>query len=383
MRNALLALFCALLAACAAPRAVVGPADALFDDALFGPPSERIGSEDVFALSAPMREYLKRPDVAAQLARKGPQRGLLEALYQSDGLKLYYDASATRNAAQAFDTRAGNCLSLVIMTAAFARELGIPVRFQSAYLEETISRSDNLVLRSGHVNVTLGKRFTDARFTENQPLTVDFLPPEEVRGLRTREIGEETVLAMFLNNRAVEALIDGRIDDAYAWAREAVRQRPEFLPALNTLGVVYLRRDALPLAAAVFDRVLQSDPANRAALANLAGTYARQGRHADSLRLQGELARLEPVPPLHYYRLGLAAMKRQDFAAARDLLSLEVAREGDSSAVHYWLGVANLELGDAEQAQAHFARALKASASPGERSQYVAKLEALKSSARR
>ena len=50
----------------------------------------------------------------------------------------------TRNAAEAFDARSGNCLSLVIMTAAFAKELGLPVRYQNVFVDEAWSRSGDL-----------------------------------------------------------------------------------------------------------------------------------------------------------------------------------------------------------------------------------------------
>jgi len=382
MRNCLLVLACALLAACAGPQPVVqAPPPALFDDTLFAAPSERVGTDDVFAVSDEMRAYLKRPEVQARLFRRGPQQGLIDALYQASELKLRYDTGTTRNAARAFDDRAGNCLSLVIMTAAFARELGLPVRYQSAYLEETVSRSNDLVLRSGHVNITLGRRPFDAR-SPDQLLTVDFLPPEGLRGLRTREIPEDMVLAMYMNNRAVEALVAGRLADAYAWAREAVRRHPQFAPALNTLGVVYLRRGALTQATKVFDRTLAMEPENKPALANLASAYTRLGRAEESLQLQRRLAQLEPEPPLANFNLGLAAMKRQDFVAARDLFAREVARSEDFSDAHYWLGLANFQLGNVDQAQRHFARALKSSASSDDRRLYSAKLDWLKSGGR-
>jgi len=303
MRPWLLLSLCALLAACAAPRQLAQQPEALFDDSLFAAPSERVGADEIFRVSDAMRRYLQDPQIEAQLRRKGPQRGLLEALYTSGELKLDYDAGTTRNAAQAFDARAGNCMSLVVMTAAFAKEMGLTVRYQSAYLEETVSRRSNLLLRSGHVNVTLGRRLADPRFPVQETTMVDFLPPDEIRGLRTREIGEQTVVAMYMNNRAVEALVAGRIDDAYAWSREAVRQDPQFLGSLNTLGVVYLRRDALAQATKVFSHVLDRDAENLTALANLAGAYARQGRADDSLAIQLRLAKLEPQPPLHDFNL--------------------------------------------------------------------------------
>lgn len=375
MRTWLLLSLCALLAACAAPRELAQRPEALFDDSLFAAPSERVGADEIFRVSDAMRRYLQDPQIEAQLRRKGPQRGLLEALYTSGELKLDYDARNTRNAAQAFDARAGNCLSLVVMTAAFAKEMGMTVRYQSAYLEETVSRRSNLLLRSGHVNVTLGRRLADPRFPVQETTMVDFLPPDEIKGLRTREIGEQTVVAMYMNNRAVEALVAGRIDDAYAWSREAVRQDPQFLGSLNTLGVVYLRRDALAQATKVFSHVLDRDAENLTALANLAGAYARQGRADDSLAIQLRLTKLEPQPPLHDFNLGLAAMKQQDYRTARDLFAREVARADDSAEFHFWLGMANYGLGDLESARRHVARALEASNGGQDRDLYSAKLE--------
>ncbi len=94
----------------------------------------------------------------------------------------------TRNAAQAFAARSGNCLSLVIMTAAFAKEMGLPVAYQNVYVDETWSRIGDIYFSIGHVNLTLGRRHdpTSVRDDEADLLTIDFLPPSELRGLRTR-----------------------------------------------------------------------------------------------------------------------------------------------------------------------------------------------------
>jgi len=377
MRNWLL-LLCALLAACAGPQSLTQRQDHLFRDELFAAPSTQIGAAEIFALSEPMRRYL-HGEIALQLQRKGPIRGLIDALYEKGELKLDYEASTTRNAQEAFDDRAGNCLSLVIMTAAFAKELGLQVRFQSAYDEEAFSRSRNLLLRSGHVNLSLGGKFYGARGTSYiTPQTIDFLPPEDLRGLRVREISEATVIAMFMNNRAVEALVDERLDDAYWWAREAIRTEPSFLGAQNTLGVVFLRRGHLAPAAASFTKVLSIDAENKPALANLARTYARQGRVEESMALYSRLARLEPDPPYAFFNKGLAAMKTQNFDAARDLFAKEVARADYHPEFHYWLGLANLGLGDIERARKHLALALENSTNQKERELYANKLDWLR-----
>ena len=119
MRTAwLAALLACLVAGCASapPRA---PPDALLADRLFAPAREPIRIDDVFEMNDAMRAFLKQ-DIAAQLRREGPQDGLAHALQQRAQLKLEYDTARTKNAASTFATRSGNCLSLVIMTAAFA-----------------------------------------------------------------------------------------------------------------------------------------------------------------------------------------------------------------------------------------------------------------------
>lgn len=379
-----IALATVLLGGCASTSEKPGPApEFLFADALFTAPSERVDSSSIFAVTDEMRRYA-RNDMASLVRRHGAQGALLEALYRNGQLRLEYESAVTRNAAQAFEARAGNCLSLVIMTAAFAKELGMQVRYQSAFLEESWSRKGNLLLKSGHVNVTLGKRLADNSVNPfAYSLTIDFLPQEELRGLKTHEIPESLVIAMYLNNRAVESLVDDRLADAYAWARESMRAEPTFLAAQNTLGVIYLRRGALAEAAAAFEHVLALDPDHTRAIANLAEVAGRQGRSAEAARLRERLARLEPEPPLHFFNLGMAALKRDDFRAARDLLAKEVGRGDTAADVHFWLSVAHYRLGDVEQAARELARAAEASASRSERDLYSAKLDWLRTHVQR
>ena len=374
MRPAWIALLCLWLAACAhAPPPSVARPDELFLDQAFAPASERIDARDVFALREPMRHYLQF-EIAGQLRHSGAKQGLVEALIRPDRLKLEYDSAGTRTAAQAFEARAGNCLSLVIMTAALAKELQLSVDFQSAYLEETWSRSGGFYLRSGHVNVTLGRRPTDLHAGwDPSNITIDFLPPEEIRGLRTQSISEATVTAMFMNNRAAEALVQGHVNDAYWWAREAIVQDPAFWSAYNTLGVVYLHHEQPQAAARALTRVLEQQPENTRAMYNLARVYSVQGRQADADALYARIA------PFHFFNLGLAAMQREDFRAARELFQKEVARADYYHEFHYWLGLASFRLGDYEQARKQLALAIENSPARGERALYAAKLAWLKS----
>jgi len=377
------ALFCALaaalLAACATPPVPAPPPDPLFHDSLFKAPARPIDAADVFALSEPMKHYL-RVDIARRLRNEGLQRGLINALYTHGELKLDYDSAITRNAAEAFDARSGNCLSLLIMTAAFAKELGLHVTYQSVEMDETWSRSDDLAFSNGHVNLVLAGRMgrLSPGFDETKLLTIDFLPAEDILGQRTRPISEDTVIAMYMNNRAAEALARGELDAAYAWARAALVSAPSFSSAHNTLGVIYLRHGNLREAQAVLEPLLQREPQNRQALSNLAMVDERLGQGEAAQALRARLARIEPDPPYAFFRSGLAAMRRGDYLSARALFAREIARADYNSEFHFWFAIANLKLGDVEQARKHLAIAMDNSTTRGDHDLYAAKLDRLR-----
>ena len=374
----LVVLVAALLAGCAtAPP--VAPPDSLLADRLFAPPGESVRTDDIFAMNDAMRRYLK-VEVADQIRLKGAQLGLIEALQKHTQLRLEYDAARTKDAAATFTSRTGNCLSLVIMTAAFAKELGVPVGYQAAYLDDTWSRAGNLLIASGHVNITLSRRLFDARTPRDRsPMTIDFLPPEDIRGLRTRDVRESTIVAMYANNRAAEALAAGRLDDAYAWSAESVRHDPAFTGAYNTLGVIYLRHGDFAEAERAFARVLADDAKDTRALSNLAETYARQGRGADADAMRQRLAALETHPPYHFFDLGMAATRRDDWRTAREMFAREVARADANHEFHYWLGVADWRLGEESAALRHLTLAKDNSLTRDQHDLYAAKLAWLQS----
>src|SRR5487761_2273203 len=272
MRNAVMRwsvlLACATLSACALQPAVQLNPESLFDDAAFQPRSAPANT-DVFALSDAMRRFLFT-EIGQELRRRGRLEGFVGAIQNGKRLKLKYDSSSTRTAAEAFHLHAGNCISMVIMTAALAKEIGLPVYYQQVFADETWSRDGGILFRSGHVILTLQRRLGEADqwSDRNRQITIDFLPQEDVNGYRTRAIEERTVIAMFMNNRAAESLAHGQLDDAYWWSREAIVRDKGFLDAYNTLGVVYHRHGDLGEAERVFRLLLEREPENPTFISN-------------------------------------------------------------------------------------------------------------------
>ena len=379
---ALAAGLAVLLGGCATsrpPMPSASPGEFFADDA-FRPSSVPVDPGNVFALNDAMKAYVR--DNGPTALRNGfmVREHLLNDLFTHDRLKLDYESTRTRTASEAFNARSGNCLSLVILTGAMARELDIDVTFQAVDTEEMWSRAGDLYFLNGHVNVMLGHGHGESHNRLDYAISkvVDFLPPGEQGNPRTHEISEHTVLAMYMNNRAAESLVDDRVDDAYWFAREAIRQDPAFLSGYNTLGVVYLRHHDAARAERVLSRVAAIAPGNPRVLGNLAQALGDLGRTDESRVLQARVDKLEPVPPFHWFVLGQLAMAHGEYKLARDEFLKELDREPDYHEFHFWLAQAEMKLGDVADARKHLALAMTNSTRAADRALYSVKLDRLR-----
>lgn len=372
MRTLLMVLVAATLAGCAGVPVGQVPAR-LFADRHFTPPPQPVGADDLFTLDADMLAFAEGP-LAAEMERRGTHVGLFDALRRR--LTLDNDAPGTRPAAQTFAARTGNCLSLVVLTAAFARHHGIPVHYQAVQGLETWSRTGGIAFYSGHVNLRLGLRegaVADARSMAG--LTVDYLG--ESSRFANHPVTEPTLVAMYLNNRAAEALVAGDLDVAYAWARAAVEADPGYLASANTLAVIYLRRGLLREAEFALEHVLRREPANANAMTNLVLALTRAGRRSEAAAWRRRLLALAPYPPFYFLDEGLAALERGEVDAALALLQRELERMPYNEEVHFAIARADLRRGAVADARKHLALAQRYSTARTRRNLYSAKLEAL------
>lgn len=369
-------LLCSVLAACAAtPPASLPP---IFNDSDFAP-AIAIDAGSVFALDDAMRHYVQT-EVGREQRNKNPRVALYDALYDKSQLKLEYDAAKTRNASETFAARRGNCLSLVIMTAALAREMGLKVQYQEVLGEENWSRSGDMYFVAGHVNLVLGRRLIDNpnNYDAHSMMVIDFLPSGDVSGYRTREISEATILAMYMNNRAAETMSEGRLAQAYWWARGAIVQDPSFSGAYNTLGVIQFRHGDLAQARRTLAHALARSPDNTVLLSNLAQALEASGMADEALPLRRRLLALQPQPPFHYFNLGKAAMQQGDYALAIRLFSREIARDPYYHEFHFWLAQAYARMGQLALAGKQLELAMDNSTTRSDQGLYAAKLQRLR-----
>lgn len=301
-----------LLSGCASMAPPGADTEAVFHDALFAFTPLPADPRRLFEASPAMRRYIAER-IEPQQRRKGVRQALLDALYARGELRLDYDAARTLTAAEAFEARRGNCLSLVLMTAAFARELGLMVSFQEVLGATEFEHNGVLTFVVGHVNLALGDGPGDSRtrLSGQAWLVVDFLPGQDLARQQRRPIDDRRIAAMFMNNRAAEELALGRMHEAYGWLRAAHAQDPGFATLYNTLGVLYRQRGVPALAEQALQLALSLDPGNPHVAGNLASL--RRARLAEG-----------------HHRQAVDAAARGDLALARRHLQEAAALSRDA-----------------------------------------------------
>lgn len=369
------------LAGCAplAPRTVP---PALFEDGWFAPPDRPVRADDALALSPAMREFLDREHPRARL--RGAGFGLVDSLLASGVLRLDYDAELTRTASEAFESRSGNCLSLVLLTAALARELGLAVSYHQVDTPGLWTRDGGLLIHMAHVNVAVAndRMPSFATAVPGSWVTVDFMPSAASSRAPTWRLDESRILAMYLNNRAAEHLALGHVDAAYWHARAAVLTDPAYVDGFNTLGVVYLRRGRTEQAEAVLRHALVLEPVHVHALGNLAGVLERLERKAEATAVRAELQRVQAVPPFRDYDEGLRALEAGDYERARVLLERERRRQGlQFHELHLNLARVYWHLHDFERVREQLQLAHETSTTRAQQALYRAKLDRLRETA--
>jgi len=283
------ALASLLVAGCA-----VGPAALLsghlppgvFDDQVFAADRFDPDPESAWQLNDGMRRALES-EVRPRARQLGTVNGLIDVLSDHGVLHIDYDSSVTRNAAEAFAARRGNCLSMVMLTAAFAEELGLEVRFQKVLTDDLEESTGDLMKVVGHVNLGVAKR---GPAHVRAWTTIDFLIIPGAARMHTRAITAARVQSMYFTNKAVEALARKAHGEAYWWARASAQHDPAYAGSYVTVGVIWQQWGDHARARRAFEHALALDPGNASAIANLSQASMAAGLRPEPGNQQAPLS---------------------------------------------------------------------------------------------
>jgi Flp pilus assembly protein TadD len=253
-------------------------------------------------------------------------------------------------ASEAFKSRKGNCVAFSNLMVALARRAGLDAHYQEVYLRPQWSDfEDDTVLLFKHVNVVVESRDMSWVIDVSR---LDIRPSDP-----RRIIKDSYAKALYLNNIAVDALLENDLPTAYAYMRKAIETNAGVTDSWVNLGVIYGRNDQLDDAAFAFNRALQIDPNERSAMSNLYEVYIEQEKYESAADLESRVESYRRNNPYYLLRLSDEALAQEQYKESMSLLQKAIKKKKDDHKLHFALAKAQYLSGERAEAESSLLRA--------------------------
>ena len=211
---------------------------------------------------------------AAGLREPREQLRQLQAwLFDPQQFPFDYEARETLTAREAFAARRGNCVSFTNLFIALGRSLGVPLQAALIQRGDSELEGDLVVINTHMVAVyqhSDGAVIYDFSRASNRTLTGMWV------------MDDVWVSAVYMNNKAVEAIRGERYDEAVEILDRVLRLTPDFTAAYGNLGVAHRLAGQPDLAFDVYHRALELEARDPTVLNNLASLLRSLGRTAEA-----------------------------------------------------------------------------------------------------
>jgi tetratricopeptide (TPR) repeat protein len=306
--------------------------------------------QQVMVVPDALREAVRERVVASGGTRAEQLEKLAAFVFDDGGLMLRYDNETTRTVAEVYRDRKANCLSFTLFFVALAREIGLEAQVQEVGEVLAWYQDEGVIYSADHVNV--GVR------TAVQWQVVDVDSNIIAARSRPRGIDDRRAMAHFYNNRAAERMAIGDPGSAQALLTAALAEAPDFVPALNNLGVLRTRMNDHAGAEEAYLAALRHQRNNAPTMMNLVALYHRTGDARKARSFQRRLDKVQHSDPFHQFMLALECENNGDYDCAVSHYKRAIRLQGDEHQFHFGLArvyflSGNLDLAKRELARAH------------------------------
>lgn len=287
----------------------------------------------------------------------------------------------TLPASTAVQTRSGNCMSLALVTAAYARLADIEIDWQLSETDPVYSLEGSVIYSANHIQTRLYQRnYSESAATflfTRSWLLVDYFtgaPPRGGKILRKPE-----VIAHVYQNMGAEAMTDGRLEDAFWLLREGLSHDTEDPNLYNALAVLHRRAGDEQTAEQLYRFTLDEFGDQLIVLRNYHRLLLNQSRAREADELNNRIMALRDPDPFPLLSLGDEAADSGNL----DLALNHYRRAGDIAPylpeVHLRIARVHAHQGNLRRAQRALREARDRARNTPEKERYEAKLAALES----
>jgi Flp pilus assembly protein TadD len=269
---------------------------------------------------------------------------LQDILYGEDFLHIQYSSEQTHTAMEAYYAREGNCLGVMNLYIAMARYLGLDADFQTVDVQPSWDLRGDLLVLSQHINAS-------GKISSRRTYVVDFTPEISLQQLTSSVVSDGIARSLYFNNLGVEELIEGNLEDALVYFKNALFLNEDSSIAWNNIGSNYNRLGKEEFAEYAYRMAFSIDSNNATAINNLAKHYRRSGALGLAQEYERAIERFNNRNPYFHFAQGSVEFDAGNFDEARKSFRKAVRLKEEEPDFYYALAGAYLRLGNDPEAQ--------------------------------
>lgn len=316
----------------------------------YDPGRVTVSQQDLFKLDRDLEQRLDDPSWRSAPLGVRLKR-LLALIFGNEGKNFTYRVGHSTTAAQTWEDRRGDCLSLTVLAYSVARKLGMTALMQEVQTPVIYGRAGQLDVLNQHVNVLLPHLRGDLMVESTAHDVVLDFEPDFQAPRRGAPLTEEGIVARYYNNVAVESMARGEHARAYAYFKAAIRAEPGYVSPYGNLAVLYRRAGREREAEVLLRHAVAMGGTSDAALHELHRLLVDQKRDAEAREVAHQLDARQAEDPYHWMSLGLTRLVENNprdavrhFERARDIAPT-------FAEVHRYLAIAYARVGDVGKAR--------------------------------
>jgi len=347
-----------------------------FNYDLFTDESEKEAiAEDIFYLTVEQKKEVWA-QVNKRIALGELKHEALSKVLQSRlGSFTYY--GDTFNAEEATRLNKGNCMSLAVLTGAFAELIGLEYSFRELTTLPIFDKQNNLILSSSHVqSILYDDSFSPEEgfiYISKPSIVIDYFPDNS--NLKGRKISKSAFISMYYKNLAADALINNNLDEAFNLAEKSYQHDRTNIAVLNLLAVIHRRAGDNRTAENIYKAAMEVNSSHLIIMSNYVVLLNSEQRFVEADLIEQQIDLLDDPNPYQWLEQAYAANNNRKAA-----IYFQKALKKAPYLHQAYRGLSNIYLAEGKKMQAKkmLNKALEWSYEAEERKLYKYKLYSLR-----
>lgn len=287
----------------------------------------------------------------------------------------------TYNAHMASTELAGNCLSLAVLTKAYASLANLEIEYRKVNSAPIYQRNIGVMTISSHIQTHLYapktiKKDKHSISVLRSKIIIDYFPSSN--SLVGGVVEENDFAAMYYQNLAAEAIVEEDFNLAYSLLVAAMELSPNNSETLNTLAVLHKMTGNVSLAESIYANAIAGARSSISLLSNYVLLLEEENRFEEAVLIREKYNDIRDDNPYRWYDLANQAFAKENYSQALNYYekSIQVAPYLHES--FFGQAKSYFHLGNRYKAKKAMKRAAELAFKPRDERLYLAKLNSLK-----